>query len=277
MTHVRVSTSRLLRITVVTAMWAGCSVVSATADARPPGCAAFPRSSCSDRTAVAVFGQLSTTDPAFTGRATDYSQPRAFGISDESLNIVRIRFRQLGWRHWGSLRAVGRGFATTCATTSSGTHCGAQRVRLTADNFAPCGDINLYTRLRAYGVAGFSSPLSIPVGNQTCQAARHDARDAARAPLIQGVGGGRYKPASFCPANQTCFSNTRWVHWGATAVGHGTAHFDAPGAASRTFRTTITLSRVRQLCGGLRYTRAVWSRGKTYFIDFGGCGSWSGD
>jgi hypothetical protein len=270
--HVRRSAHQLLLAIVLTAAGTGYFVVSAAAGSRPPGCAAFPNVPCSSRTAVAIFGQLSSSDPGFTGRAKDYSRPRSFRITAQALNIVRIHFYGLSWRHWGSLRAVARGTATTCTTTSTSTHCATRRVRSVADQFAPCGDVNLYQRLRAYGVAGFPSPLNILVADQNCGV----ARVARSVPLIQDVSGAHYKPASFCPANHTCFSHAHWKRWGHIAVGRGTAHFETPTGGSRTFRTKITLSRVRKLCGELRYTRAVWSGWQTFFIPVGSCGIWTG-
>jgi hypothetical protein len=272
--HVPKAARRLLLTIALTALTVSQFVVSASAVSRPAGCIAFPGASCSSRTAVAIFGQLSSSDPGFTGRATDYS--RSFRVTGQALNIVRIRFYRLRWRHWGSLRAVARGAATTCTTTATGTHCVTRRVGLTADQFGPCADVNLYQRLRAYGVAGFASPIDILVADQSCGIARAIARSAPNVPLTQDISGADYKPASFCPANHTCFSHTRWKLWGRTAVGHGTAHFTTPTGASRTFRTKITLSRVRRLCGGLRYTRAVWSGGQTFFTQVGSCGIWTG-
>ena len=91
--------------------------------------------------------------------------------------------------------------------------------------------------------------------------------------LFQDFTGSYYKPASFCPANQTCFTHTRWRTWGTTAVGYGTAHFTNPTGGGRTYRTTIRLSRIRHICGGRRYTLAAWSGGQTFFI---ACAVWSG-
>jgi hypothetical protein len=102
------------------------------------------------------------------------------------------------------------------------------------------------------------------------------AAGAGSRPLVQDLTGGHFKPASFCPANHTCFSHVHWKRWNGIAVGRGTADFQAPGGAPRTFTTKITLSRVRRLCGGLRYTRAVWHGGNTTFIRLGNCGAWTG-
>lgn len=249
----------------------------ALANSRPPACRAFPGVSCASRTAVAIFGQLSSSDPGFTGRAAYYYRPRSFRVSGAALNIVHIHFTGLSWSGWGSQRTAAHGSATTCPTTATATSCDRARVRLIADQFAPCGDVNLYQRLRAYQVPGFpDQTLPILVADQNCGVAADNARAAREVPLIQDVSGAHYKPSSFCPANQTCFSHAHWSSWGNVAVATATAHFVAPGGTNRAFHTKITLSQVRHLCGGLRYASAKWSAGHTYFIRVGTCGSWSG-
>jgi hypothetical protein len=108
-------------------------------------------------------------------------------------------------------------------------------------------------------------------------------------PLLQSEGAARYKPNSFCPANQSCFTHARWTKWGTTAVAwaHGTT-FNPPGPA-HSGRAKVILSRPEAMCGGVRYTRARWrypafdypDNGWIHsvfeeLLDSGACGFWTG-
>jgi hypothetical protein len=74
----------------------------------------------------------------------------------------------------------------------------------------------------------------------------------------------KYKPLSFCPANQTCFSETQWTLWThRRAVARATESFACAGVEpsqcqSPSQKVRIVLSQPRRVCGGLRYTRAHW-------------------
>lgn len=120
-------------------------------------------------TYIAVFGQLYTSSPSFSGRARFYQQPRSFAIEvnpDSVLTFVRLR-----WQHWGSRTAIAHGFARTCAEGGpEGNVCHTGSVRLLADQFAPCADGNQYERLRAYGVPELrrARGLDIPVASEAC-------------------------------------------------------------------------------------------------------------
>ena len=129
-------------------------------------------------------------------------------------------------------------------------------------------------RLLLVGV--LTTEIAVGLVNPARAGSRSPVLDAGRpardVPLLQDARGAHYKPRSFWPANLRFFSETTWQRWSRTAVGHGTAHFQAPGGARRAFRTKITLSDVQRLCGGWRYSRAVWNGGKTTFIRFGSYG-----
>ena len=93
--------------------------------------------------------------------------------------------------------------------------------------------------------------------------------------LVQS-GTGQYRPLTFCPSNHTCFTDAHWTSWGQVAVAHAVAHYSPPGGTPTTYAATVTLSEIRTMCGGTRYTRATWSQGDTTFMPVGTCGSWSG-
>jgi hypothetical protein len=129
-----------------------------------------------------------------------------------------------------------------------------RRVKLVADTFGPCGDVNLYTRLRAWGVPGMGSPLAIPVAAQDCGEAVR-AASAAQRPLVGTIEGALYKPGNFFPANQQGFTQMHWVKWGATAVGYGNDVLSGTTGETHIYRNTkITLSKPRHVCGGYPQT-----------------------
>jgi hypothetical protein len=72
---------------------------------------------------------------------------------------------------------------------------------------------------------------------------------------------GQYEPSAFCPANDTCFSHAHWVEWThSKAVAIATMRDSCPGAGPNqkcpSGRRHVELYRPRNVCGGLRYTRA---------------------
>lgn len=105
-------------------------------------------------------------------------------------------------------------------------------------------------------------------------------------PLLEVSNVGRYKPSSFRIANHTGFTHAHWVRWGSSAVASVTAVTQYPQASTRRYRTRLTLSRVRNMCGGQRYTRASWrypgdsantvSSFQPFSPGKGLCGYWNG-
>lgn len=90
-----------------------------------------------------------------------------------------------------------------------------------------------------------------------------------------------YKPTSFCPANQTCFSDAKWTVWTRRrAVARATETFSCPGVDSSECESPaqkvgVLFTQPRHLCGGARYTRAHWrpepgvNLSETTFFDAG--------
>ena len=109
-----------------------------------------------------------------------------------------------------------------------------------------------------------------------------DAREGSQRPLIQSGGRGQYKPADFCPSNHTCFSSAEWIRWDQKAVALAVGTTSYPGAPEVSEQIRVTLWRVRNICGGRRYTRARWQYSgdsqptESSFLKLGGCGYWTG-
>jgi len=131
----------------------------------PPAACGRQSHLCSRTTYIAVFGQLSSLDPRFTGRTHNYQHPIGFGVTSLS---TRISFHGLRWRDWGGSRATATGTATTCGNNGRPAECPTGKVRLVADRFGPCPDGNLYERLSAYGVPQYPPRLNILVASQDC-------------------------------------------------------------------------------------------------------------
>jgi len=68
-----------------------------------------------------------------------------------------------------------------------------------------------------------------------------------------------YKPPSYCPANQTCFSNAEWILWGGKrAVALATGETSYPPGPTVTERIRFIFSAPKHVCGDFFYTRAKW-------------------
>ncbi len=68
-----------------------------------------------------------------------------------------------------------------------------------------------------------------------------------------------YKPQSYCPANQTCFSNAEWLLWGGKrAVALATGETSYPPGPTITEVIRFSFSAPKHVCGGFFYTRARW-------------------
>lgn len=73
-----------------------------------------------------------------------------------------------------------------------------------------------------------------------------------------------YKPAAFCPANQTCFSDAKWTVWThRRAVARATETPSCPGVEPSECqppaqKVRVVFTQPRHVCGGTRYTRAHW-------------------
>lgn len=92
--------------------------------------------------------------------------------------------------------------------------------------------------------------------------------------LLAGTHTPAYKPASFCPANHSCFTRARWTRWGATAraTAHGTTEY--PDGPTHSGQAVVILSAPRHVCGHFLYTRAKWRYPK---LNFPSGGQWISD
>lgn len=149
--------SRLRLVCCILVALAACVPSSALAKTplRPASCST-PHL-CGAHTYIAVFGQLSVSDPNFTGQAHDYQRPHVFSVTSLS---NRISFTKLKWRHWGAATSSASGHARTCGDltgdSAAPTSCQTNRVRLQASTFAPLGsESGLRSCLRSLVGSGF--------------------------------------------------------------------------------------------------------------------------
>jgi hypothetical protein len=131
-------------------------VVSApTSQAKPPVCVTSPQL-CAPTTYISVFPNEDTRTTEDTHLVAAPKQLFLRDYIEGNLVKTTFAFTHLRWRYWGDASATGHGLMRYCERYSRplpGAHdsCRLSHVHLIADQFEPCPDLNLYSRVRVFG------------------------------------------------------------------------------------------------------------------------------
>jgi hypothetical protein len=140
--------------------------------ALPPICTANPHL-CAVKTYIEVFPNQ---EVRALENARAVSAPSSLSLRDYiegNISQPTYRFTGLRWKHWGEASASAFGLMRYCQHYSRalpGAHsfCRVAHVHLIADQFEPCPDFNLYSRVR---VLGTRYVHMLRVADQSCGAA----------------------------------------------------------------------------------------------------------